>query len=313
MTTNYKNSLLVILAIIGGIGFAFLTNLAIYSNFIWWQRSLIILIGLILFLSCWSLAVFLLRKKWLIYLASFLTVTTFYLYFVIDYYYLTISLILLLTMIIYASPNIKFEEKSRTKISITAIFSGAIKSLLIGLSLWITLTFYYSGNIKMDLTIPEKYGEKILEYQIPGFSTDLSFDDLVYLSIINQNDNANKNTRALLDEYKKNLAPDYFQKYKESFIKQLKLEKLNIQGSETLKQIGFVNQVINNQIQTLVGKYQNITHLILVVVYYELIYWLAKLLYPLNLLFIWIIYKGLLKIGFIKIGKIQVEAEKIEI
>lgn len=316
MNKNLKISILAALSIFSSLIYGYLLKLVFVINLLWWQQAIIVLTAAILFLAFWGLFALLVQNHFLIFLLSLIDVSLLYLFLPFNYYYLSVGLITLLIMQFYSYPKVVKEIKSRIKFDIDAILTPSLKPIILAIALLVTINYYFSGTVKWQLSIPDHYTDKIMEMQIPGYSPQLTFDELVYLFIIDRTDfkdNGLNNVKSFINEQKVNIPLEQFQKYKESIVKQWKIADLNIKGDQEIGETKLSSKLINDNIKQIQDKYQNISKIILLVAFFEAISYLGRILFPLVILFIWLIYKLMMKIGFVSLHKSQVEAEEIKL
>lgn len=316
MSQTSKYIYLTVVSLVSSLIFALVIKDIFNYQFFWYWNAIIIYLSSLFFMLSWAYLVILVKNRLIIYATTLFDIMIFFLILPKNYYYLITIILLIITMIFYAFPKIIYELNSRVKINLDYTLNIGLKMILIFLVVFVTISYYQNGKLNVEITIPEKYSDLVLESQIPGYYSNLTFDELVYLFMLDKSqfkDKTYSDVKNIISDSKESISIEQFQKYKDAVVDQWNLSNLNIIGSETLSQIQFSQKLIGDKIVDLQNKYHNLAILIIIFAFFELVYWVARLTIPLTILIGWLVYKIMIKARFIDIEKTSVIAEKIKI
>lgn len=311
-----KTIILFILAIIGSLVFGYGSKIIFSQSFSWPAASIIFIIILCLASALWAMSIFLIDNKYLGYLISiFYTVILLFFYPLQNPYY-WVALLILLFSLLLAVNIINKEKSARVKIMLDEITNPGIKIILGAFCLILALNYYYSPvSSKLDVSVPVKYQDKLMDYLIPGFNSNLTVDDFVWQTMIisdkSSQDNAQRSL--ILIEKKGTTTPEQFADYKQALFEKLELNKFNLTGAELVKNTPIVSYLLQELPNQYFARYLNFLRLVGTIVFFFTINWIGKILAPLVYLLVWLIYQILAKVNFFKISNHQVNAEKIEL
>lgn len=312
MTKYAKIILLFALTILGAIIFELSIKL-IFSGSISLIWSIIIAaIAFGMAVGFWALSQYLLSVK----LSHLLSVIFVFVIFIFSpqniYFY--VFLIILLAACFIGQNSIHREKDARVKIMLDEVTASGAKIVLAALCLIFTLYFSYSAASKpTELTLSPNLQEQVLSYAIPGYTKDTSIDQMVWLLMIRgEKSNDSQDRQQLLNEKMLTTSPEHFNTFKNAILEKAGISATLYGGASKVSETDVLNSLVEQNVNQYLVKYQNFIHFILVILFYLIIFFSWKILYPIIYLFIWSVYKILLMSRFIKISKGNISCEKVE-
>jgi len=252
--------------------------------------------GLLILPIIWGISAFLIKNALIILVTSLVVVAVFLFSFGLSLPYLICATLILFSLI-WGFKKVQKEKRLRIKILIEEIVPKAVGWLVFVIAIVLAVGFYFSPKVqalKEGIKIPTWVSEKVLKTAVPGFSQDLTVDEMINLLI--------------KKEKNEPLTPQI----REGVLKQLGMEDLKLKGKEKISQKPeILERLVTSRINQISKGLADYLPLIVAFVIWQALVWLNKILIPFVVFLDLIIYSILRASGFVKIEKVSVEKEEI--
>lgn len=292
---------------------------------------LLVLYWLVL-MSIWSLALFFIKEKMIIFLVVIISAALSTLLYRFNIYFIIAQLILILFSLT-AYSYVQRDLKSRIKITPDLTLLPGLKKMIFPTILILTVVFYLSPqSVNPKIFFPDWLKSRVCQIQIPsspynlcqipdllenrffnmfipGINPNSTIDDLVDDSLA-QSLNLSGGKDQFRQEVKPTMSPEKIDSTRAQLIQSLGLDANQITGSTQLKDSKVISSLIKKRLGD-VGQSESLLKLIYSLLFLEISMFLAKIFLPLSLTIFWIFYQLMLKTKFIYIEKTPTEMEKI--